>query len=125
MTADLIMDSTIDPNWPTKGRGGESSMPTTQKTKMIVETRTQRDRALQLLEALRRAKERSEENLTRLNQTDFLKKVTGASSMDNAIASTQRLIDAFNRVLSQLHNDLDEADLALLGTLEQPAPPVA
>ncbi len=100
-------------------------MSTTQKTKMIVETRTQRDRALQLLEALRRAKARSEDNLVRLNQTDFLKKVTGASSMDNAIASTQRLIDAFNRVLSQLHNELDESDLALLGSLEQPAPPVA
>ena len=100
-------------------------MPTTQKTKMIVETRTQRDRALQLLESLRRAKEHSEGNLARLNQTDFLKRVTGASSMDNAIASTQRLIDAFNRVLTQLHNELDESDLAMLGSLEQPAPPVA
>ncbi len=100
-------------------------MPTTQKSKMILDTRSQRDRALQLLDALRSAKERSEGNLARLNQTDFLKKVTGASSMDNAIASTQRLIDAFNRVLNQLHDELSDADLALLGDLEKHAPPVA
>ena len=100
-------------------------MQTTEKSKMIVETCSQRDRALQLLEALRQAKVCSEENLARLNQTDFLKKVTGASSMDNAIASTQRLIDAFNRVLTQLHDILDEADLILLRDLEQPAPPIA
>lgn len=102
-----------------------SVMQATQKSRMIVETRTQRDRALQLLEALRSAKQRSEGNLARLKQTDFLKKVTGASSMDNAIDSTQRLIDAFNRVLTQLNDDLDDSDLSLLGDLEQPAPPVA
>ncbi|GAB4385262.1 MAG: hypothetical protein Kow0022_10450 [Phycisphaerales bacterium] len=100
-------------------------MPMTQRSKMMVETQAQRDRAVQLLEALRQAKMRSENNLSKLNQTDILKKVTGSSSMDNAIASTQRLIDAFNRVLEQLHDELDEADLALLGDLERPAPSVS
>jgi len=97
----------------------------TQKSKMLVETQTQRDRALQLLEALRAAKLRSEQNLAKLNQTDFLKKVTGSSSMDNAIASTQRLIDAFNRVLDQLQDELSDEDLAMLGSLERPAPSVS
>ncbi len=100
-------------------------MTMTQRSKMMVETQTQRDRALKLLDALRQAKTRSEENLTRLNQTDLLKKVTGASSMDNAIASTQRLIDSFNRVLDQLRDELDEEDLAMLGDLERPAPSVS
>lgn len=99
-------------------------MTMTQRSKMMVETQAQRDRALQLLEALRQAKNRSEQNLSKLNQTDFLKKVTGASSMDNAIASTQRLIDAFNRVLDQLRDELDEEDLTMLGSLEKRATPV-
>lgn len=100
-------------------------MTMTQRSKMMVETQAQRDRALQLLEALRQAKTRSETNLVKINQTDFLKKVTGASSMDNAIASTQRLIDAFNRVLDQLRDELDEGDLTLLGDLESRAPSVS
>lgn len=100
-------------------------MTMTQRSKMMVETQAQRDRALQLLEALRQAKNRSELNLSKINQTDFLKKVTGASSMDNAIASTQRLIDAFNRVLDQLRDELDEEDLTMLGSLEKRAPSVS
>lgn len=96
-----------------------------QRSRMMVETQAQRDRALQLLEALRQAKTRSENNLVKINQTDFLKKVTGASSMDNAIASTQRLIDAFNRVLDQLRDELDEGDLTMLGDLESRAPSVS
>lgn len=117
--------STTPPRSSDQSMVEDEFMTMTQRSKMMVETEAQRDRALKLLDALRQAKSRSEENLARLNQTDLLKKVTGASSMDNAIVSTQRLIDSFNRVLAQLRDELDEEDLAMLGDLERPAKSVS
>jgi hypothetical protein len=38
--------------------------------------------------------------------------------MDNAIASTRRLIDSFNRVLDDLRRNLTDEDLAVLGRYE-------
>ncbi|MCA9275015.1 MAG: hypothetical protein KDA29_03220 [Phycisphaerales bacterium] len=88
------------------------------KQRMIAETTKRRDEAVALLRSLLDAKSISEKNLADLQKPDLLKQVTGRSSMDNAIASTRRLIDSFNRVLDDLRRNLSEDDLALIGPLE-------
>ena len=88
------------------------------KQRMIAETVKRRDDAVRLLKSLLDAKSVSERNLAEINQPDLIKQVTGRSSMDNAIASTRRLIDSFNRVLDDLRRNLSEEDLAVLGRLE-------
>jgi hypothetical protein len=70
-----------------------------------------RDQAEALLRALQDAKVDSEKRLTELKQPDALKAVTGRSAMDNAIASTQRMIETLNRAAGDLRRDLTEADL--------------
>ena len=68
-----------------------------------------------LLDSLLDAKSVSERNLASINQDDLLKRVTGNSSMDNAIASTRRLIDSFNRVIDDLRRNLSDEDVTTLG----------
>lgn len=91
----------------------------TNKQSMIEETTKRRDDAVQLLRSLLDAKAISEHNLQLLQQPDLVKQVTGSSSMDNAIASTRRLIDSFNRVLDDLRRNLSDEDLELIGPLER------
>lgn len=88
------------------------------KHRMIQDTIQRRDDAVALLRSLLDAKSVSEKNLALLQQPDLVKQVTGRSSMDNAIASTRRLIDSFNRVLDDLRRNLSEEDLALIGPIE-------
>ncbi len=99
-------------------------MQDTQKQRVLVETMTRRDEAEALLRALLDAKATSEKNLAAIRQADFMKSVTGRSAMENAIASTQRLIESFNRVITDLRSNLSDEDLELLGELEDPAPPL-
>jgi hypothetical protein len=82
-------------------------------SELVVRTRAQRDEAEALLQSLIAAKATSEKNLAALRQPDVLKRVTGKSSMDNAIQSTRRLVSSFNRMLTDLETDLtpDEAEL--------------
>lgn len=89
-----------------------------EKQRILSETIAQRDEAEALLRVLQNAKATSEENLAQLNQSDFLKKVTGKSSIDNAIASTRRLVDAFNRVVDDLRLNLTDEDIKTLGGVE-------
>lgn len=88
------------------------------KQRMIEDTMKRRDDAVALLRSLLDAKSLSEKNLAQLQQPDLIKQVTGRSSMDNAIASTRRLIDSFNRVLDDLRRNLSEEDLRLIGPIE-------
>jgi predicted translin family RNA/ssDNA-binding protein len=90
----------------------------TAKQRMIQETTQRRDEALTLLRSLLDAKSISERNLAQIHQPDLIKQVTGKSSMDNAISSTRRLIDSFNRVLDDLRRNLTEEDLELIGSIE-------
>lgn len=87
------------------------------KQRMLVETTARRDEAEALLRALLDAKSASEKNLAEIRRPDFMKQVTGKSSMDNAIASTQRLIESFNRVLSDLKQNLSDEDARLLAEI--------
>ena len=88
------------------------------KQKMLLETTQRRDEANVLLRTLLDAKKVSERNLAAIRQPDLVKKVTGKSSMDNAIESTRKLIDSFNRVLDDLRRNLSDEELAMLGPIE-------
>jgi predicted nucleic acid-binding Zn-ribbon protein len=71
------------------------------QNQVLLETTATRDRAEALLRTLLDYKAQSEKNLAELRQPDAFKNVTGRSSLDNAIATTQRMIEALNRVISQ------------------------
>ena len=87
---------------------------TMDKRQILSQTTHRRDEATKLLATLLDAKKVSERNLASIKQDDLLKRVTGNSSMDNAIASTRRLIDSFNRVIDDLRRNLSDEDLSLI-----------
>jgi len=84
-----------------------------RRQQILLETTATRDRAEALLRTLLDYKSQSERNLADLKQTDIFKSVTGRSALDNAIASTQRMVEALNRVLSQ-SKELTDEDMAVL-----------
>jgi predicted nucleic acid-binding Zn-ribbon protein len=75
------------------------------QNQVLLETTATRDRAEALLRTLLDYKSQSEKNLAELRQPDAFKNVTGRSSLDNAIATTQRMIEALNRVISQARKE--------------------
>jgi hypothetical protein len=75
------------------------------QSQVLLETTATRDRAEVLLRTLLDYKSQSEKNLSELRQPDAFKNVTGRSSLDNAIATTQRMIEALNRVISQARKE--------------------
>lgn len=83
------------------------------KAQILTQTTKRRDEATKLLTSLLDAKRVSERNLASIRQDDLLKRVTGNSSMDNAIASTRKLIDSFNRVIDDLRRNLSDDELSL------------
>jgi hypothetical protein len=86
----------------------------TQRHQILLETTATRDRAEALLRTLMDCKAQSERNLAELKQADNFRSVTGRSALDNAIASTQRMIESLNRVISHARKDLSSEDLAVL-----------
>lgn len=99
--------------------GGRDASAEIEPRSIVTDTIDRRNEAQKLLRALLDAKAVSERNMRELNQHDHLKRVTGRTSMDNAIASTQRLIESFNRVLNDLDRHLDGEDLDLLREIER------
>lgn len=89
----------------------------TERQQILVETIAARERAESLLRGLLRARTTSEHHLATLRRTDVLKQVTGSSSLENAINSTRRMIDALDRAIASFERDLDPQDLALLDEL--------
>lgn len=78
---------------------------------IFLETTATRDRAEALLRSLLDYKQRSEKNLAAL-------KKPGRSAIDSAIASTQQMVEALNRVISQTNRDLSDEDLDLLDQID-------
>ncbi len=72
----------------------------------LLQTTATRDRAEALLEGLIRAKDVTERERLRQNRVDLMEQVVGRTSIDNAIASTRRMIDTLNRILRQTRQDL-------------------
>jgi hypothetical protein len=79
-----------------------------ENQRILRETAAARERAVQLLESLKEAKARSEENLAELGHTDAIKRVTGRSAMENAIASAQRMVDALDRAAASLVQEIQD-----------------
>lgn len=86
-----------------------------ERQRILRETTLVREKAQALLQGLIEAKSSSEKHLDEIRQLDPLKRLTGQSSMDNAISSTRRMIESLDRALEQLRTDLTDEDLALLG----------
>lgn len=86
----------------------------TERQRILLETATVRDRAEALLKGLIETKHSFERHAPAVTRPDALKKVTGRSSIENAVASTQRMVEALNRTLGQLRRELNDEDLALL-----------
>jgi hypothetical protein len=85
-----------------------------KRQQILLETTSTRDRAEALLRTLLDYKTQSERNLAEIKQPDVFKSVTGRSALDNAIASTQRMVEALNRVIAQTSKDLTDEDMAVL-----------
>lgn len=99
------------------GRGAVEHVVVSEKQKILLETTEARAKAESLLRGLLEARTTSEQRLNQLRQPDMLKSVTGTSSMDNAIKSTQRIIAALDRTLEEFRKDLTDEDLAVLNDL--------
>ncbi len=69
------------------------------RTRIIDEARAARDQARQLLHALLESEQAAREGG---HEGDLFRRVTGASSLENAIAATRRTIDAYDRLLQEL-----------------------
>lgn len=89
-------------------------MTTMTSHRVWIDTVQRRDEAKALLDTLMNAKRCSEQNLAEMRRADLVKQVTGKSSMDNAIDSTKRLIDSFDKVLADLKASLSDEDLDVL-----------
>ncbi len=88
-------------------------MPTSERQRILAETIAAREKAEGLLRVLTEARSASDKRLAELRLGDQLKKVTGKSSMDNAVAAAQRTVDMLNRALEDFKRELSEEDLAM------------
>lgn len=69
---------------------------------LLEETLAARTKAERLLEGLLSVKSASEQRWAELRQADLLARVTGRSSIDNAIESTRAMIELIDRTLADL-----------------------
>ena len=100
----------------TSGEGRSGIMSTMDQTsqRLLVETTAAKERAEALLEGLLHAKATTERIAEEQNRSDAFKQVTGKSAMDNAIASTRRMIDSLDRAIEQMRRKLSAEDLAAI-----------
>ena len=80
------------------------SRPTTPGL-LLERTARARAEAQVLLESLLIAKAHSEARLAALHMADSIKRVTGQSSLDRAIASTRHMIDTLDRNHQQIERE--------------------
>tara|TARA_R110002153_G_scaffold263487_1_gene424829 strand:+ start:278 stop:562 length:285 start_codon:yes stop_codon:yes gene_type:complete len=89
------------------------------RARILTETADARADAERLLSGLIDARSKSEARLKELSRSDILKNLTGKSALDNAITSTQRMIDSLDRVLVELRTKLTPEEIALLDELDK------
>ncbi|MDX2017077.1 MAG: hypothetical protein SFY95_05465 [Planctomycetota bacterium] len=85
-----------------------------ERQKILRETVRARDRAQALLKELLDARSLSEEALKAGGQSDLYKQVTGKSSLENAIASAQRMVETCERQIQDFRQGLSPEDAAVL-----------
>src|SRR5688572_28019998 len=86
-------------------------MPMSDRARLLHETIAARDNAAALLRALQDAKGLSESQPPS-PKGDLYKRVTGASSLENAITETRRTVDAYERLIGQLEKQ-DEPEVVV------------
>jgi len=79
------------------------------RAQLLQDTLAARDQAAALLKALLEAKGVAESHPS--PKGDLYKRVTGASSLDNAVAETRRSIDAYDRLIAQIDKGEDGPQL--------------
>lgn len=80
----------------------------------IEEWRLARQEAEALLRALVQIRGETERRLRETGQVDAMRSVTGRSSIDNAIASTERMIQTFDRLIDEAQRVGGAEDLSWL-----------
>jgi len=85
-----------------------------ERAKILTETADARADAERLLAGLIDARNKSEKRLSELSRSDILKSLTGKSALDNAIGSTERMIESLDRVLRELREKLTPEEITLL-----------
>lgn len=83
-------------------------------TDILTETAATRQRAEALLRSLLDTKSAAEKNHAVIGTRPILRGPSNTSAIDNAIASTQRMIDTLDRVMDHAADELSDEDLALL-----------
>jgi len=84
------------------------------RQQVLLQTLATRQNAEKLLASLLRAQAECDQQLQKEQRSDAMKSVTGASSLDRAIASTRRMIEQLDRSVEQVAKDLpcDDAPAA-------------
>jgi hypothetical protein len=77
-------------------------MQATQSDVLLAEVTATRQRAEVVLKGLIEAQTECEKQLTQENRRDAMKLVTGRSSLENAITTTRRMIESFDRQIQEL-----------------------
>ncbi len=77
-------------------------MQATTNEQVLAEVSAARQRAENVLKGLIEAQSECEKQLTQENRRDAMKLVTGKSSLENAIATTRRMIESFDRQIQEL-----------------------
>ena len=103
------------------GLVGTGSMDLTERQRFVVQTTETRERALRTLCALEAARDECEGHLASSNREDVMKRLTGESSMEKAIASARRVIECLDRALLEARRALDPSERAAIET-RAPAP---
>lgn len=80
-------------------------MTTPDRARVLKQFESARTDADALLRSLLEAKAQSEKHLADLKQADAMKTATGRSSIDNAIASTRRMLDTLDRNIAELKRE--------------------
>ncbi|MBC7835412.1 MAG: hypothetical protein H7Y88_09985 [Phycisphaerales bacterium] len=73
---------------------------------LLAETVAARERAEGVIQGLMQAKAQCEADLARASREDILKKVTGRSSLDNAVIQARKVVESLDRAIDQLRADL-------------------
>lgn len=77
-------------------------MQGTTNDQVLAEVTAARQRAELVLKGLIEAQSECEKQLSQENRRDAMKIVTGKSSLENAIATTRRMIESFDRQIQEL-----------------------
>lgn len=92
--------------------GPWSSWMGSTRQHVLLETLAARQRAAELLKVLQQAQAECEKCLQQDKRQDAMRAVTGSSSIEQAIASTKRMIETLDRALDEARNGMTDDELA-------------